>query len=484
MKNSASIDAESTQKWWESLGLPPPEKSSPLNSYRVVLLGFPLSGKRTLCEHLFRTASSKQSSASGGIPYSPLRSHRQQFNENFFQYGDRNAVNGVEGEASAGEGVVEVQTPGGVESAPRGLPSPSGVDYYFVAQNIPRSTSYMGFYGIPIVSRVLEFFCCHCSDALSVAIPSVESFSSSVVIMVIDVSRPLSIKEQLDWCFMSLEEHVRSLLRESFPDRDNICYQEMINATHKFWDDEEKYLDRLREDLQSQVLGSSHSQKNSEEVLRISGSSLVPALRTIIFCTKLDVLKELSEKCPGTPEEFPGKKQLLSFLQPVENSPLSVLSAVMQLMRYYAMFHQSALASIQRNANGYSDADLSGHPFYKGLLDYLEHLLKTYSSSDERSTASARHADVASLVEKLKPLCNIVYLPYFLIPSGVDKISLLSGFISAEKITFPTDAKDIEASPQPWLSSLVLHQDLLRKLLAEPSPFVSKIPEKKTEDII
>lgn len=471
MKNSASIDAESTQKWWESLGLPPPEKSSPLNSYRVVLLGFPLSGKRTLCEHLFRTASSKQSSASGSIPYSPHRSHRQQFNENFFQYSDRKVVNGVEEEVFAG-GVAEVQTPGGMESAPRGLPSPTGVEYYFVAQNVPRSASYTGFYGLPMVSRVLEFFCCHCPSALSVAIPSVQSFCSSVVIMVIDVSRPLSIKEQLDWCFLSLENHVRSLLRESFPDRDELHYQEMLDATHKFWNEEEKCLDKLRQHLESQVSGSSHSQKNSEEVLRISGSSSIPALRTIIFCTKLDLLEELPEKCHGAPEEFPGKKHLLSFLQLVENSPLSVPSAVVQLMRNYAMIHQSALASIHRNTHGYSDADLSGHPFYKGFLEYLEHLIKTYPSADEQSTAPSRHSDVASLVEKLKSLCKIDCLPYFLIPGGVDKVSLLSGFISAQKITFPTDSKDTEASPQPWLSSLVLHQDLLRELLTQTNPII------------
>lgn len=482
MAQYSTPDQDNAQKWWEALGLPTPEKStSPQSSCRVVLLGFPQSGKRTLCQRLSLIASSSQKSNTPNDPRSPLRRHGQQPSGKLFHFADGEATDGPEEKIP----LEEPMTDGlkhGIESPASALISGTGVAYNYVIQNLPGHTSYMSRSRLPVVSKALEFFCCDCPGALPIAIPSSQAFRSSVILMVIDVSLPGSIKEQLDWCFQTLEQHIRSVLRESVPDRDDLCYQEMVDATHKFWEDEKNNFHVLRQHLESQALGTSSSLKNSEEVLHISESSSVPALRTIIVCTKLDLLEKLSKEYSVAPKETRERFLHPSFLQAVENTRLSVLSLLMQLMRYYAMAHLSALASIKGRVRDYSEADLLGHPFYKGLMGYIEHLLETYPATAEEGLVPLKHTDLTSVVERLTSLCTIDYAPYFLIPGGVDNLSLLNSFVTAQTIAFPVPGRNVDGIEGFGLSPLGLHQNILAVIAREAHIATRKVHDEDGGD--
>lgn len=467
------------EKWWEDLGLPEPDKlASSQSNYRVVLLGFPQSGKRTLCQRLSLIASSTKKSNATNDPRSPLRRHVQLPSGKLFALSDLEATDGAQEETSTEETMADALKPG-VESAASILLSGTGVAYTYVIQNLPWHTSYTTRSRVSVKSRVLEFFCCDCPGALAAAIPSPEWFRSSVVIMVVDVSLPDSIKEQLDWCLQTLEQHIRSVLRETAPGRDDLYYQEMTDATHKFWENEKKNLHEVRQHLESQVLGDSTLLPNSEEPLHISDSSVVPSLRTIIVCTKLDLLEKLSKEYNVAPKESLGKFFHPAFQQALENSRLSVLSLVMQLMRNYAMIYQSALVSIKGRIRDYSDADLLVHPFYKGFMGYIEHLLETYPSSGEEDIVPVKQADLTSLVEQLVSLCNADYVPYSLIPGGVDKISLLNSFVTAQTITLPAATMSVKGTGVFAPPSFPFHQNILSMMAKEAHNSIPKIHEEE-----
>eukprot|EP00796_Vickermania_ingenoplastis_P009048 gene9048-6348_t len=446
-------DAPTTgaSNWWDALGLPAPELSATQHSSsRVVLVGYPRTGKRTLCRHLAATASAQLGGA-GHDTNTAVLCDAPAASGQLFRYGD--AATGAEAPEQATKTAPDAPSAVG--------PTGTGIAHDFVLQ---RTTSHRTAAG----RRALEFFCCDCAGALSIALPTLESLQSSVVLLTVDTSSPNTIREQLDWCFDALERHTVRLLREYLPNEDQVRHLRLLEATHTFWTEEEHRLAQWRRLLQPDAGGN---EAPGGAARTVASAAQLCVMRAIIVCTKLDLLEKLSSSCASEPHEAFGLEP--AFRRSMQNVGLPLRPLVAQLVRHYALAHRCALAAISSrvvHTGAKENAATLVHPFFKGLWGYVEYLLQSYPP-DGDAGAPQKVQRATGLPDAVADHCNASFFPYSLIPCGVDRPEYLNSFVAAETVTLPLpcspQAGDAAREEQRRYMSTAfpqfqLHQDMLR----------------------
>lgn len=433
-------DGDRAVSWWESLGLPAVHHADSQHvSSRVVLLGYPRAGKRALCQHLSTTitAEAHQGSSTRRQPQEAVSKEA---------IGKLLRVGEV-----AGEDGTEEQT--GEKSLDASYATRLGVGAGIAHDiNMHRYQS--------LTRKPVEFFCCDCAGALISALPTVESLQSSVVILVVDVSSPNTIREQLDWGFRTLESHTASVLREYLPNNNEVRLLEMKDQAQQFWSCEENQCSAFPELVEKFRSANATGAASTQGGVRAAGAAVLSPVRTIIIATKVDALEKLSSACNSA------DRKVMDFLdtslkRSVELCGMSLRELIGQLLRYYALQHRSALGSVSSRVAP-SDGDESiclVHPFFKGLWSYLEYLL---ASSGEAS-AARQGSPSSSLSDVTVAACNTDFFPACLIPCGLDRAEWINSFVVAEAVELPP-VQETAAPESGFISS---HQEMLRIRAAE-----------------
>lgn len=296
---------------WAALDLPAPESMpSQHTSRRVLLLGRPLSGKRTLCRRLCFAAEAQYAGSDDANDGDGERGGSAVDNERQALYNppssdDEDAalfpsqhVGGwnMPG-AYSSAGAMQQRTTTGPHDHTSPLSHGSGVCFDYVVQRVPtrlartgppassaaaggsnatassaaaaaanvsggggggtdstgRRSSAAGFAASgPLggtVRRTTEFFCCDSVGALAMALPSLSHVESALVVMVVDVSDVATIRPQLDYCYSTLDTYVANLLRTQAPSHDEVRRMQLAAAQQDFWFAEEQKLRTTRATL-------------------------------------------------------------------------------------------------------------------------------------------------------------------------------------------------------------------------------------------
>ncbi|GET87168.1 hypothetical protein, conserved [Leishmania tarentolae] len=487
---------------WAALDLPTPESTpSQHTSLRVILMGRPLSGKRTLCRRLCFAAEaqynrSDEAADSGherdavatDNDRQPLYHPSSDDDEDAALFPNQNAGGyDMPGAYSTG-GALQRRTVMGQQERANSLSHGSGVCYDYVVQRVPKRVSNSGgasggdsasetkrastgFLMTPLggtVRRTTEFFCCDNAGALSMALPTLDHVESAVVLMVIDASDVSTIRQQLDYCYSTLDSYVANLLRTHAPNHDEVRRMQLAAAQQDYWCAEEPKLRTVRMNLASSSSGSGNSgaaaavfsssftkecmpnvlfkdpaanmDKANSTAFRVPASSgTVCAMRSIIVCTKIECLDRASRALGLTESGTAENEVLLDRLGiPVEvrlamrNSRLSLLGLVSQLVRQYAIYRTAALASVcsrvsmtTAGAEGeYANSALV-NPFFKGLWAYIAYVL--YNSKDPNATVPS---DVLRV-------CSARMHPHALLPCGLDSLDMLNHFVTSGTAELP-----------------------------------------------
>ncbi|CAM37622.1 conserved hypothetical protein [Leishmania braziliensis MHOM/BR/75/M2904] len=480
---------------WAVLDLPAPESMpSQHTSRRVVLLGRPLSGKRTLCRRLCFAAQAQYAGSDGatdGGPQSggvaanndrePLYHPSTDDDEDSALFPNRNVGGCNMPGAYSTVGTPRQCTGVGPQDRVKPLSHGSGVCFDYVVQRVPtrlahgcggandglasgNQRSSTGFLMAPLggtVRRTTEFFCCDNAGALSMALPTLDHVESGLVLMVIDVSDVSTIRQQLDYCYSTLESYIANLLRTQAPSHDEVRRMQLAAAQQEYWFAEEQKLRTVRANLASGGTAAAASSssltkeglfdasftdsaanidKANSTPLRVPASAgTVCTMRSVIVCTKVDSLERASRAIglveSGTIESealldrlgIPGELRLA-----MRHSLQSLLCLVSQLVRQYAIYHRAALASVclrvsmtTAGAEGeYANSALV-NPFYKGFWAYIAYLL--YSSEGPN----------ASVPSDVLRVCSARMYPHALLPCGLDSLALLNHFVTSSNVQLP-----------------------------------------------
>ncbi|CAG9571329.1 conserved hypothetical protein [Leishmania major strain Friedlin] len=487
---------------WAALDLPAPESMpSQHTSRRVILVGRPLSGKRTLCRRLCFAAEAQHAgsddAADGGHERDavtadndrqPLYHPKSDDDEDAALFPNQH-IGGCDmpGAYSSG-GALQRCTGVGPQDRANPLSHGSGVCYDYVVQRVPTRVVHdggaaggdsvsatqrasAGFLMTPLggtVRRTTEFFCCDNAGALSMALPTLDHVESALVLMVVDASDVSTIRQQLDYCYSTLESYVANLLRTHAPNHDEVRRMQLAAAQQEYWLAEEQKLRIVRTNLAS---GSSSSgtagattaasspfstkecmpdvlfkdpaanmDKVNSTTFRVPASAgTVCTMRSVIVCTKIENLDRASRALGLTESGTAENEALLDRLGiPVglrlamRNSRQSLLGLVSQLVRQYAIYHRAALASVcsrvsmtTAGAEGeYANSALV-NPFYKGLWAYIAYVL--YSGKDPN----------ASVPSDVLRVCSARMHPHALLPCGLDSVDLLNHFVTSSNAELP-----------------------------------------------
>ncbi|KAL0509782.1 LOW QUALITY PROTEIN: hypothetical protein Q4I31_002243 [Leishmania lindenbergi] len=479
---------------WAVLDLPAPESMpSQHTSRRIVLLGRPLSGKRTLCRRLCFAAQAQYAGSdgatdggpqSGGVAANNDREplyHPSTDDDDSALFPNRN-VGGCNMPGAYSTGGTPRQCTGvGPQDRVKPLSHGSGVCFDYVVQRVPtrlahgcggandglasgNQRSSTGFLMAPLggtVRRTTEFFCCDNAGALSMALPTLDHVESGLVLMVIDVSDVSTIRQQLDYCYSTLESYIANLLRTQAPSHDEVRRMQLAAAQQEYWFAEEQKLRTVRANLASGGTAAAASSssltkeclfdasftdsaasidKANSTPLRVPASAgTVCTMRSVIVCTKVESLERASRAIglveSGTIESealldrlgIPGELRLA-----MRHSLQSLLCLVSQLVRQYAIYHRAALASVclrvsmtTAGAEGeYANSALV-NPFYKGFWAYIAYLL--YSSEGPN----------ASVPSDVLRVCSARMYPHALLPCGLDSLALLNHFVTSSNVQLP-----------------------------------------------
>lgn len=463
--------ADPTTSLWEALNLPVPESiASHHNSQRIVLLGRPLSGKRSLCRRL-RLAAEAQNSATAGADGAAAggvglngRAGGGGGGAGSGEYGDGDADSftrrplfhptaeeeacadtGAGGEGDMGsplmsslmsEGMVErstspraastTPTAGGaatsaslgatgvgasgaaVAGGMRGMSGAmsttshgAGLVHDYVTLRVPSQARSAGLGGVQLSGgttttttnlfgravgaasrRVVEFFVCETAGALSMALPTLRSLEEAVVLVVVDVSRPAEIGDQLDRYYDMLQAHTTAVLRAALPHQDEVRRLQMMTARQQYWEAEEQRLLALRAHLAKDRNGEALVDPSvafeavNAAAVRLPQHATCP-LDTLLVCTKVDLLDRLSKSYANRLLESASapagagaigeeeEAQLNHLLTPslraaMRQSKCTLLALVAQLLRQYAMLRRSALAAVSSRVNTIAGGGGSG----------------------------------------------------------------------------------------------------------------------------
>ncbi|KAK7201623.1 hypothetical protein NESM_000227000 [Novymonas esmeraldas] len=271
---------------WAALDLPAPESlPSQHTSRRVVLLGRPLSGKRSLCRRLCFAAEAQYA---GGDDTSDMTAHDRAGEGAAAADNDRQSLYHPSSDDDTDAALFPPQHSGAVAGMTAESPPPrttvgphdrasplchgSGLCFDYVVQRVPTriarggggdggdggaSTARRastGFLSSPIggtVRRTTEFFCCDNAGALTMALPTLEHVESAVVLMVVDASDVSGIQPQLDYCYATLDAYVANLLRTQAPSHDEVRRMQLAAAQQDYWYAEEQKLRATRTSLAS-----------------------------------------------------------------------------------------------------------------------------------------------------------------------------------------------------------------------------------------
>ncbi|KAG5509472.1 hypothetical protein JKF63_06782 [Porcisia hertigi] len=503
---------------WAALDLSAPESTpSQHTSRRVVLLGRPLSGKRTLCRRLCFAAEAQYAGSSdatdvypelGGFPTDndrqPLYRPSSDDDEDSSLFPNQR----IGGWNMPGTYATAGSLPQSVAVGPHDraslLSHGSGVCFDYVVQRVPMrvlrsggdtsgdfaSANKHGSTGLlstslgGTVRRTTEFFICDSPGALSMALPTLDHVESALVLMVVDVSDVSKIRQQLDYCYSTLDGYVTNLLRAQAPNHDAVRHMQLAAAQQDYWLSEEQKLRSTRTNLANSSEGTagtaaaasasasaslSPSTEDIGDVLfkdpminidkvnsttfRVPASAgTVCAMRSILVCTKVECLDRVSRAVglidSGTPEHeavfdrlgVRGELRLA-----MQHSRQSLISLVSQLVRQYAICHRAALASVcwrvsmtTAGAEGEYAHSTVVNPFYKGLWSYIAYVL--YKSKDA----------TASVPSDVLRVCSARMHPHALLPFGLDHLDLLNPFVTSgnvqlpegRSLTSPEDASD------------------------------------------
>jgi hypothetical protein len=338
---------------WAALDLPAPESMpSQHTARRVVLLGRPLSGKRTVCRRLCFAAEAQYaapddaddelrvgSTADNGRQplYHPSSSDEE--DAELFPHQRLGGWN-MPGAFSAA-GALQERAAVGPHNHSVPLSHGSGVCFDYVVQRVPTRTTRSGGGGSGgrddgraagegselssavrkqgsgdvaltpaggTMRRTTEFFCCDSAGALSMALPSIEDVETAVVLMMVDVSDLATIQQQLDFCYSTLNAYVASLLRNQAPSNDEVRRLQLAAAQQDYWFAEEKKMRSTRVSLAGSVTltkdGKSdvlfkdpmaNLDKVNSTTFRVpSSAGTVCPMHTIIVCTKAESLERAS----------------------------------------------------------------------------------------------------------------------------------------------------------------------------------------------
>ncbi|KAG5483385.1 hypothetical protein LSCM1_04933 [Leishmania martiniquensis] len=480
---------------WAALDLPAPESiPSQHTSRRVVLLGRPLSGKRALCRRLCFAAEAQyagtdeaaegdrqRGAVSADNDRQPLYHPRSDDDDDAALFSSQH-LGGCDMRGAYSTG--DAPPPGGAVG-PRDRANPlshgSGVCFDYVVQRVPTRLAHgsgdpapvntratTGFLSTPLcgtVRRTTEFFCCDNAGALTMALPSLDHVESALVLMVIDVSDVSTIRQQLNYCYSTLDSYVANLLRSQAPNHDEVRRMQLAAAQQDYWLAEEEKLRTMRTNLANSSSSSGAVAASSASVLSKEGGSDVPfkdpavnidkvnstsyrvpasagmvcTMRSAIVCTRIEVLDRASRAIGSTESGTPENEALLDRLGipselrvAMRHSRQSLLRLVSQLLRQYAICHRAALVSVSSHvsmttagAEGDYASSALVNPFFKGLWAYIAYVL--YSSKEAS----------ASVPSDVLRVCSARMYPHALLPFGLDSLALLNHFVTSSSIQLP-----------------------------------------------
>lgn len=484
-----------TTSLWEALDLPPPEAApSQHESKRVVLLGRPLSGKRTLCRRLCLAAEAQYPSirsaedgsgargggslGHGGAAADAVRRplYRPDANQ-----GDDDIVDdtiafddGWDAQRTSAPSFGRPGTGNHYKSLPHG----AGIVHDYVVQRIPLRAGEDGggFSRGGVVKRTVEFFVCDTAGALSSALPTLQSLEEAVVLMVVDVSQPGSIREQLDRSYEILQAHVTTILQTFLPTQDEVRRLKLMEAQQQYWLAEEQRTLPLRAKLAARdgeaLVGAPEMVKVDEvnrTVLRVPLANVCP-MKSIVVCTKTDVLDKLSRLYDAvivhaSDDELP--REVDDIVPPALRAELgrqraALLPYVAQLIRQYAILRRSALVAVSSRVST-TATDSAGeaalvHPFYRGVWSYVSDRLDGGGVARERADAV-----------ETPHLCTANLFPTAFLPSGLDTLALLQPAIASQAATLPPPpARAAADADGPALDgAFTLHGDYLRQVVQQ-----------------
>lgn len=438
--------------FWAELHLPVPDvMPSQHLSRRVVLLGRPGSGKRTICRRLCfaaeaQYAKTEEVSEHSTTLWSDIDVDSQPLynpgpddddDEELFQSKSQlpwQTSSLRSGAAAATTDAAQNQNTDTTHLLSHG----SGISYTFVVQRIPHGVAALT---SDAERRTTEFFCCDSAGALASALPTVRHLSEAVVLMVVDVSDLTSIRSQLDVSYQLLRTHVSSLLRVHFPNNDEVRASDLQKEQQEYWLAEEQRLLPTRVSIamdaaQFSAAGSQDAflvdPAASLEKIQMTGfkvpatAGTICSMRSVIVCTKVEVLYNMSN---ALKEATSGDKSSADYLGlpeafriSLECSRMTLLSFMSQLLRQYAIYHCAALVAVCKRINAVTAAGTEStyagssliHPFYKGFWGYLAYML--YEGDDGKPS---------SLPTEVLSACSARLNPHSLLPCGLDALHLL-----------------------------------------------------------
>ncbi|ORC86032.1 uncharacterized protein TM35_000312180 [Trypanosoma theileri] len=350
-----------------------------------------------------------------------------------------------------------------------------------------------------------EFFCCDAPGALAMALPTLETLETSVVLIVVDTSEPWRLQDQLQRWYGYLNAHIVQTLRVELPKQDEVRRMRMIEQQQRFWQAQQQVLGTARRRWieREGILKNRTGNGGKSDVETNTSTTSLPALvvpksgisplRTILVCTKTDQLEKLSREleklCRGASPSNSGNISIStmnitatlgsfsSVRSALRTTGLSLLDLVGQLLRKKAIEHQSALVGTGSRVNTTATSPLpavpatsaatspfgvgsrlrdeasgvsapSGpstfvHPFYKHLWAYVFQLLY--------ETPAVSSGDGQSLwpplLEEMDAQFSAQFHPHAFLPHGSDHLELLSPFLtSTDAITlnslFAPNSKD------------------------------------------
>ncbi|KPI83933.1 hypothetical protein ABL78_7013 [Leptomonas seymouri] len=471
---AVSMDPEAL---WAALDLPAPESMpSQHTARRVILLGRPLSGKRTVCRRLCFAAKAQYAASEDG---NEDRSDNTADNGRQPLYlpspnDDEDAgllpSQGLGGWNMPGAfstvGALQERTAAGAHNHNAPLSHGSGVCFEYVTQRVPTSIARSGEEGKDASSaarraggdgtirRTTEFFCCDSAGALAMALPSIEDVKTAVVLMMVDVSDVATIQQQLDFCYTTLGSYVTTLLRNQAPTNDEVRRLQLAAAQQEHWFAEEQKLRATRINLASSVSTSKEGKNDTPfkdpmaNIVKVnntpfripSSAGTVCTMRSIIVCTKAEGLERASRAVGILDGGGGGSDNDTLFARlgisaelaaTLRRSRLSLMSLISQMIRLYAIDRRAAVASLSQRvnmttagANGEYAGSALVNPFYKGFWSYISYVL--YASKDANCCPPS---DVLRV-------CSARMHPHGLLPCGLDAPGLLNHFITSDPNQF------------------------------------------------
>ncbi|KPA77354.1 hypothetical protein ABB37_07231 [Leptomonas pyrrhocoris] len=465
---------------WAALDLPAPEAMpSQHTARRVVLLGRPLSGKRTVCRRLCFAAEAQYAAPDDGDDgdrsgnmadngRQPLYHPSSSDEEDADLFPSQNLGGWNMPGAFSTVGALQERTVVGPHDHSGPLSHGSGVCFDYVVQRVPTRIAHGGEEsanassaarrvesgGGGTVRRTTEFFCCDSAGALSMALPSIEDVETAVVLMVVDVSDVATIRQQLDFCYTTLNSYVATLLRNQAPNNDEVRRLQLATALQDYWFAEEQKLRTTRTNLASSVSASKEGKsdvlfkdpmvsvaKVNATVFRVPASAgTVCAMHTVVVCTKAEHLERASravgilDGAGGSGDNdalFARLGVSAELVAALRRSRLSLMALLSQIIRQYAVYRRAAVASLSQRVNmttAGADGEYAGsalvNPFYRGFWSYISYVL--YSGKDANSAPSS---DVLRV-------CSARMHPYALLPCGLDAPGLLNHFITSDPTQF------------------------------------------------